>query len=113
MKPLLDQTLVMQRSPRSGWDIRPAFIASNSPVFQRRTSTPERFVPFIQAIGMADAQVRELMFIHLAQQTPGSSALKAASERRQQSFQSAQSQFGLKGRGTNILKVIHDAVLYR
>jgi len=49
-----------------GLDIKPAFIASNSPVFQRRASTPERFVHFIQAIGVANAQVRELMFIHLA-----------------------------------------------
>jgi hypothetical protein len=95
MKQLLDQTLVMQRSPRSGWDIRPAFIASNSPVFQCRASTPERLVQFIKAICVADAQVRELMFIHLAQQTPGSSPLKAISERRQHTFESAESQFGL------------------
>jgi hypothetical protein len=83
-------------------DIKPAFIASNSPVFQRRASTPERFVHFIQAIGVANAQVRELMFIHLAQQTPGSSALKAISERRQHSFKPSESQLGLKGRGANV-----------
>jgi len=48
-------------------DIRPMSIGSHSPVCSSRKLTPEWFVQFVEAIRVADVQVRELPVIKLAQ----------------------------------------------
>jgi hypothetical protein len=62
----MSQTRVAEDSPRSAVDIRPARGVRTV----GRMLAPEGFLQFVQPVGLAEAQIREIALIELSQQTP-------------------------------------------